>query len=148
MSTRILLIQIGGILTVADDLLKNDGKKFIEMMEQLAERRMRREEDAQYASAGLGHPSTQPHSHGPPPEDDGYDDEEDEEYDSQEDEEYDDEELVDLIFLSCQTLVAKLITTGDSNRRATHGGRPSDVPNIRSKNVRTESLNSLPRESS
>ncbi|OLL25435.1 Stress response protein nst1, partial [Neolecta irregularis DAH-3] len=36
----------GGILTVADDLLKNDGKKFIDMMEQLAERRMQREEEA------------------------------------------------------------------------------------------------------
>ncbi|KAI6952050.1 hypothetical protein KC329_g19291, partial [Hortaea werneckii] len=30
------------LLTVADDLLKNDGRKFIEMMEQLAERRMQR----------------------------------------------------------------------------------------------------------
>jgi len=36
----------GNILTVADDLLKNDGGKFLEMMEQLAERRMQREEDA------------------------------------------------------------------------------------------------------
>ena len=36
----------GNILTVADDLLKNDGQKFLEMMEQLAERRMQREEDA------------------------------------------------------------------------------------------------------
>lgn len=134
-------------MTVADDLLKNDGKKFIEMMEQLAERRMRREEDAQYASAGLGHPSTQPHNHGPPPEDDGYDDEEDEEYDSQEDEEYDDEELVALFFLSCRLLGAKLIRPGDSYRRATHGRRPSDVPNIRSKNVRAESFNSLSRKS-
>ncbi|KAF0450272.1 stress response protein nst1 [Gigaspora margarita] len=34
----------GGILTVADDLLKNDRKKFLEMMERLAERRMQREE--------------------------------------------------------------------------------------------------------
>ncbi|KAK1638563.1 hypothetical protein BDP81DRAFT_285918, partial [Colletotrichum phormii] len=33
-------MDLGGILTVADDLLKNDGKRFIEMMEQLAERRM------------------------------------------------------------------------------------------------------------
>jgi len=33
-------------LTVADDLLKNDGKKFLEMMERLAERRMQREEEA------------------------------------------------------------------------------------------------------
>ncbi|KAA8902531.1 hypothetical protein TRICI_005892 [Trichomonascus ciferrii] len=39
-----LTIQ-GGILTVADDLLKNDGKKFIEMMERLAERRMARENE-------------------------------------------------------------------------------------------------------
>jgi len=43
-----MLISIGpgNILTVADDLLKNDGQKFLEMMEQLAERRMQREEDA------------------------------------------------------------------------------------------------------
>lgn len=33
-------------MTVADDLLKNDGQKFLEMMEQLAERRMAREEEA------------------------------------------------------------------------------------------------------
>ena len=31
---------------MADDLLKNDGQKFLEMMEQLAERRMQREEEA------------------------------------------------------------------------------------------------------
>lgn len=37
----------GGILTVADDLLKNDGQKFLEMMEQLAERRALREEEVQ-----------------------------------------------------------------------------------------------------
>ncbi|KAF7307988.1 Stress response protein NST1 [Mycena kentingensis (nom. inval.)] len=40
---------VGGpnsILTVADDLLKNDGRKFLEMMEQLAERRLAREEEA------------------------------------------------------------------------------------------------------
>jgi hypothetical protein len=36
----------GNILTVADDLLKNDGGKFLEMMEQLAERRMQRDEEA------------------------------------------------------------------------------------------------------
>ncbi|KAI9014559.1 hypothetical protein CLU79DRAFT_668524, partial [Phycomyces nitens] len=35
-----LSISLGGILTVADDLLKNDGKKFLDMMERLAERRM------------------------------------------------------------------------------------------------------------
>ena len=91
-----LILSLGGILTVADDLLKNDGKKFIEMMEQLAERRMQREEEAQYAAAGLGHPSMQPHNHGLPVDDDGYDDDDDEEYDSQEDEEYDEDEIVNL----------------------------------------------------
>lgn len=39
-------MRLGGILTVADDLLKNDGQKFLEMMEQLADRRMQREEEA------------------------------------------------------------------------------------------------------
>lgn len=99
-------MRTGGILTVADDLLKNDGKKFIEMMEQLAERRMAREEDAKeqmYANAnGYGHPANGMHAHGhhahnhpPPVDDDEYDDEEedDEEYDSQ-DEDYDEEEMV------------------------------------------------------
>ncbi|KUJ07469.1 uncharacterized protein LY89DRAFT_742701 [Mollisia scopiformis] len=92
----------GGILTVADDLLKNDGKKFIEMMEQLAERRMAREEDAReaYSNPNYGHPpngSMHPHSHAhnhpPPPDEEEYDDEDDEEdeYDSQD--EYDEEEM-------------------------------------------------------
>lgn len=94
----------GGILTVADDLLKNDGKKFIEMMEQLAERRMAREEDSreQYPNPNFGHPpngAMHPHSHAhnhpPPAEDEEYDDEDEEEdeYDSQ-DEDYDEEEMV------------------------------------------------------
>ncbi|WVQ68883.1 uncharacterized protein L199_007092 [Kwoniella botswanensis] len=34
----------GGILTIADDMLKNDGSKFLEMMEQLAIRRSLRED--------------------------------------------------------------------------------------------------------
>ncbi|KAH6646189.1 hypothetical protein BKA67DRAFT_583487 [Truncatella angustata] len=86
----------GGILTVADDLLKNDGKKFIEMMEQLAERRMAREEDAKdhYAYGHSNGNSLNAHNHAPPPDDEEYEDEdeEDDEYDSQEDEEYDEEE--------------------------------------------------------
>ena len=94
----------GGILTVADDLLKNDGKKFIEMMEQLAERRMQREEEAQYAAAGLAHPAATmtgqhhhaSHDHALPPDEEDYDDEEedDDDYDSQDEEEYDDDEMV------------------------------------------------------
>lgn len=104
-----LILYTGGILTVADDLLKNDGKKFIEMMEQLAERRMQREEEAQYAAAGLGHPSMQPHNHGLPIDDDGYDDDdEDEEYDSQEDEEYDEDEMV--ILALCRKFLHYMLT--------------------------------------
>lgn len=38
-----LTLNQGGILTVADDLLKNDGVKFLEMMEQLAVARNTRE---------------------------------------------------------------------------------------------------------
>ena len=94
----------GGILTVADDLLKNDGKKFIEMMEQLAERRMAREEDAkeQFMNPNYGHPPngsmhshSHNHNHPPQPDEDEYDDEEEDEdeYDSQ-DEDYDEEEMV------------------------------------------------------
>lgn len=65
------------------------------MMEQLAERRMQREEEAQYAAGGLGHASMQSHTHGSPMDEGEYDDEDDdEEYDSQEDEEYDDEGMV------------------------------------------------------
>ncbi|KAK7742941.1 Stress response protein nst1 [Diaporthe eres] len=89
----------GGILTVADDLLKNDGKKFIEMMEQLAERRMAREGDFaqdQYSrSYGHGVNGGLPgHDHPPPPpvDDEEYEDDEDEDYDSQEDDEYEEED--------------------------------------------------------
>ena len=67
------------------------------MMEQLAERRMQREEDAQYAAAaGLSHPAIQPHNHGPPIEDDAYDEEDDEDsYESGDEEDYEDDEMVE-----------------------------------------------------
>ena len=92
-------VLVGGILTVADDLLKNEGKKFIEMMEQLAERRMAREEDAKdHYAAAYGHSVNganipNPHSH-PSPEEEEYEEEEEEEeeYDSQ-DEDYEEEEV-------------------------------------------------------
>lgn len=59
------------------------------MMEQLAERRMQREEDTQY-----GMSAHQYHGHNHPLDEEDYDDEEDEEYDSQEDEDYEDDEMV------------------------------------------------------
>ncbi|KAK7608898.1 salt tolerance down-regulator-domain-containing protein [Phyllosticta paracitricarpa] len=86
---------LGGILTVADDLLKNDGKKFIEMMEQLAARRMQREDQVvehagSYAyTNAMQHPHSG-HHHGNQQEEDDYD-EEDDDYDSQEDD-YDEED--------------------------------------------------------
>ena len=85
-----------GILTVADDLLKNDGKHFIDMMEQLAERRMQREEDIYYPSTALAHQNVpQGNNHPPIDEDDDYDeDEDDEDYDSQEDDEFENDEMV------------------------------------------------------
>ncbi|KAK8214235.1 salt tolerance down-regulator-domain-containing protein [Phyllosticta capitalensis] len=86
----------GGILTVADDLLKNDGKKFIEMMEQLAARRMQREDQVvehagSYAyTNAMQHPHSGGHHHPNQQEEDDYD-EEDDDYDSQEDD-YDEED--------------------------------------------------------
>ena len=85
--------SLGGILTVADDLLKNDGKKFIEMMEQLAERRMAREEDAREQferSYDHANGDRYGHSH-PPPEEEEFEDE-DEDYEEEDDDEYDSQE--------------------------------------------------------
>ncbi|OCT47134.1 Stress response protein NST1 [Cladophialophora carrionii] len=84
-----------GILTVADDLLKNDGKHFIDMMEQLAERRLQREEEIRYPSSAFAHRNLhQGHNHPPIDDDDDYDDEEDdEEYDSQDEDDYEGDDM-------------------------------------------------------
>jgi hypothetical protein len=73
------------MLTVADDLLRNDGKKFIDMMEQLAERRIQQEEDAQYTSSRRDYYED---------DHDLEDDYEDDEEGYEDDEEYDEEEEV------------------------------------------------------
>lgn len=83
---------------MADDLLKNDGKKFIEMMEQLAERRMQREEEAN--AVATGHSSMNMsvgqnhigHTHSQPVEYDDEEEEDEEEYDEEEGYDDDDEE--------------------------------------------------------
>ncbi|USW55794.1 Putative stress response protein NST1 [Septoria linicola] len=78
------------LLTVADDLLKNDGRKFIEMMEQLAERRSQREQRSQYeADTHSGYPPGDPTYDHHDQMDDGEFDDEEESYNSQE--EYDDD---------------------------------------------------------
>ena len=82
---------------MADDLLKNDGKHFIDMMEQLAERRMQREEEIHYPSSAYAHRDFhQGHNHPPiDDDDDDYDDEDDDEdYDSQEEDDYEGDDMV------------------------------------------------------
>ena len=88
--------MLDGILTVADDLLKNDGRHFIDMMEQLAERRMQREEEVHFPSSALAHQDGYSgHNHAPLDEEDDYDDEEDDEdYDSQEEDDLEGDEMV------------------------------------------------------
>ena len=63
------------------------------MMEQLAERRMQREEDTQYGIAAAHQSLHSGHNHGPY-DDEDYDDEEDDDYDSQEEEDYEEDEMV------------------------------------------------------
>ncbi|KAI5121483.1 hypothetical protein M0805_003938 [Coniferiporia weirii] len=72
----------GNILTVADDLLKNDGQKFLEMMEQLAERRMQREEEA--AADVEDESEEEEEEEDGDEEDDGEDDEDDEDDEDEE----------------------------------------------------------------
>lgn len=67
---------LGGVLTIADDLLKDGGRKFIEMMERLAERRIRREDEMSSDAERF---------------DDDDEDEDEEEYESDDDEDYEDE---------------------------------------------------------
>lgn len=80
----------GGILTVADDLLSNQGEKFIDMMEQLANARMRRETEAfeSYRNSHVPHDIHGNHY----PEDDEYEDEEDYEDDDSQADDYEEED--------------------------------------------------------
>lgn len=66
------------------------------MMEQLAERRMQREEEIHYPTSALAHQDIhQGHDHAPLDDEDDYDDEEeDEDYDSQEEDDFEGDEMV------------------------------------------------------
>lgn len=76
----------GGLLTMADDFLKNDGRKFLDLMEQLAERKIRQLDAEAGAGGDVASNATSGSANGY--EDEDYDeDEDDEEYDDDEDEE-------------------------------------------------------------
>lgn len=107
----------GNILTVADDLLKNDGRKFLEMMEQLAERRMQREEEA---AAEVGMDS----------QDEEDDEDGDEDDDDEEEEEEDDDDEEEVVFILLNSLLFLCLThfsLPDYDRGAKDGRRPTNV---------------------
>ena len=126
----------GGILTVADDILQNDGRRFIEMMENLAERRLKREESTPGHHPLNGDLASHPP---PPPEEDDYEEEEEEEedYDDSQDESYDDEQVCSPVHDAKTPVLSRFLTRckGEHDGRPTDGGRPTDVPNIRSPHV-------------
>ena len=95
---------------MADDLLKNDGQKFLEMMEQLAERRMQREEE--------GAVDVEDDS-----EEDDEEGDEDEEDEDEEDEE-DEEEEVRFLVTGHTTPLSPI--AGDDGRTE-DGGRETHV---------------------
>ena len=76
------MLTLGGVLTIADDLLQNQGKQFIDMMEKIADMRFRKEEEAKREVAEAGGPY-----------DDEYDDENDEYYDEEDPEDSEDDEV-------------------------------------------------------
>lgn len=121
----------GNILTVADDLLKNDGQKFLEMMEQLAERRMLREEEA---AADI--------------EEDSEEEEEDEEdEDIDEDEEDDEEDEVSPSMISICYIFTAACPFKDHDGGAENGGGQEDVLHLCRTHVRTTCSSSLSRKS-
>lgn len=77
------------------------------MMEQLAERRMQREEEAQFAAHPSMYRSHSAHGHEPPPEEDDFDEEGEEEegYEDDDYEEEDEEEDVRIICLTAYILL-------------------------------------------
>lgn len=110
----------GSIITVADDLLKNDGKKFLDMMERLAERKMRKEREV-----------TESDEEEDDDDDDEEEDEEEEDDEHEEDEDEDDEEdEEEVLFISILIHYHSRISLGLANRRAAYGRREKDVSSI------------------
>jgi len=105
--TQLFQLGPGNILTVADDLLKNDGQKFLEMMEQLAERRMQREEDAAGAIEVESDEDSEDDGDGSERDDDGEDDGDasDEDEDDEDEEDGDEEVRIQSSFISIQLII-------------------------------------------
>src|SRR5208282_112785 len=77
------VLMIGGVLTIADDLLQNQGKQFIDMMEKIADMRFKKEEEAKKEVQEAGGPYDDDYDDDQEdyyPEDDAEDSEEDEVY--------------------------------------------------------------------
>jgi len=49
-------LTVDGVLTIAEDVMSNQGRKFIEMMERLADLRFRKEQDAKREVQDAGGP--------------------------------------------------------------------------------------------
>lgn len=144
----VVIVGPGNILTVADDLLKNDGQKFLEMMEQLAERRMQREEEA---AADVEDDSDDEDGDADGDDDDDGDDggdgDDDDEEDDEEDDE-DDEEDEEVWFFSVPRfwiLFNGRIRLG-YDRRAKNGRRQTNVLHLCRSDVRTTRLAGISRK--
>lgn len=98
-------------MTVADDLLKNDGKKFLDMMERLAERRMQKEDNTSDQSNNYFQEDED--------DDDNFEDEEDDVCCC----------FFCKIFYHLYSLLSYFLI-GYAYRRATYGRRSSYVSNI------------------
>jgi hypothetical protein len=96
---------------VAEDLLKNNGQKFLEMMERLADRRLQQDKDAVY-------------------EQEEYDDDDDE-YDDDDDDDYDVLDEVSNINMYLFKLLMSYI--GSIDRGSTYGRGQAYVSSICSK---------------
>ena len=118
------------------------------MMEQLAERRMQREEDAAGAIEAESDEDSEEDGDGSDRDDDGDDDGVSEDDDDEEDDEDGDEEVFILsFFLPLYTQLIWSSSFLDYVRGAKDGGRQTNVLHLRCTHVRTTCTASLPRES-
>lgn len=137
----------GSIITVADDLLKNDGKKFLDMMEKLNERKMSKEREVintfnkhhhhhHHKHRNHSSSSTRSLDNTDDEEDSQEDEEDEEEEDDEEDEDDEDEESEEEVSFSLVLLFFSYLantythTKGLENRRAKNGRRSKNVSSL------------------